>query len=155
LIVCKDTNSTGNPDDCPYPEHKNKEASKRVCNCSGNRMAQIYLRDEKNDSKTRSCVIVLIEGQYLSKTDELLKILLYTVTWLNIDQERPHFYFFHYGPPVVDLTVNDTCRIISKKIRETFKNYPKDEDICFGISVRRDSESLIIKSTKRFSFSAA
>jgi hypothetical protein len=155
LLVCKDENITKTPDDCPYPEHKNREATKWICNSSENKLAQIYIRHEKIAAKARSCLIIFVEGRYLGRTDELLETLLCTVSLLNIEQEKPYFYIFYYGQPVIQLTAANTCKLINNKIKEKIKIYSFDEDICIALPIRRTSESLIINHSKKFSCSAA
>jgi hypothetical protein len=153
LLLCKDENPARAPDDCPYPEHRNSEAVKLACDLSETKLAQMYIK--KMDGKSRSCLIVFIEGQYLSKIDELLERMQNSVAWLNIAGERPYFYIFHYGQPVFQLAANDSCKRISKRIKELFAGYSQDEDVCIMVSVRRDSKSLIINHFKNFSLKAS
>ena len=84
LLVCKEENSTKKPDDCPYPDQKNRNASKRACSDSKEKLAQIYIRHEKWNVTARSCVLVFVEGKYLNDINELIKIFQNTVSWLNI-----------------------------------------------------------------------
>jgi hypothetical protein len=155
MLVCKDENSAGIFDNCPYPEHKNNAADKWTCVDSVGKLAQIYLRHNNTDQKSRSCIITFVEGQYLGKTDELLELLQNTIDWLNVKQEKPYFYIFYYGQPVNQLTANNSRHAINSKIKEIFSGYSQDEDACIIAPIRRDSECLIMKHTKRFSFSAA
>jgi hypothetical protein len=155
LLLCKDENPTGIPDDCLYPEHRNSEARKMACGSPEAKLAQIYIRHEKINVKSRSCLIVFVEGQYLHKIDDLLERMRNSVTWLNIADERPYFYIFHYGQPVFQLTANDSRKRISKKIKELFNGYSQDEDVCIMAPVQRNARSLIVNHFKKFSLKAS
>jgi hypothetical protein len=155
LLVCKDEKSGKTPEDCPYPEHKNCEADKLVCNNSEAKLAQIYIRHDKVNAQSRSCVIVFVEAQYLSKTEELLERLQNSISWLDIENERPYFYIFHYGPPACQLTANNSCKRINAKMKELFTGYSQDEDICIAVSVQRGSKSLIVNHRTKFSLIAS
>jgi hypothetical protein len=155
LLACKDENGGGMSDNCPYPEHKNISADTWTCSDSNGNLAQIYIRHDSINQKSRSCVIAFVEGQCLHKTGELLELLQNTITWLGIKHERPYFYIFYYGHPMNLLTANNSRHAINKKIKEIFDIYSPDEDVCITVPVRSDSECLIINHTKKFSFSAA
>jgi hypothetical protein len=155
LLVCKDEKSGETSDDCPYPEHKNREAVKLACNNSEAKLAQIYIRHDRINAQSRSCVIVFVEGQYLSKTDELLERLQNSVSWLDIANERPYFYIFHYDQPAFQLTANNSCKRINAKMKKLFTGYSQDEDICIAVSVQRGSKSLIVNHTTKFSLRAS
>jgi hypothetical protein len=155
LLVCKDEKSVEFSDICPYPKHKNQDAVKLVCDNSGLRLAQIYIRLEREKSKSRSCLILFVEGQYLAKTDELIERMKNSVSWLDIEDEKPYFYIFHYGQPVFNITASNSCRRINARIKELFTGYSQDEDICIAESVRRGSKSLIVNHTKLFSLKAS
>jgi hypothetical protein len=81
MLVCKDENSTGLPNDCPCPEHKNNTADTWTCSGFKGRLAQIYIRHETINPKSRSCVIAFVEGLNLSRTDELMELLKNTAAW--------------------------------------------------------------------------
>jgi hypothetical protein len=156
LLACKDENPTKKPDDCPYPEHKSSGAEKLACNLHDIKLAQIYIKKEKNAGKSRSCLIVFIEGQYLNKKiDELLERLKNSVTWLDIENEKPYFYIFYFGQPVFLLTANDSCKRINKRIKELFLGYSRDEDVCIMAPVQRNSTSFIINHFEKFSLKAS
>jgi hypothetical protein len=155
LLVCREEKPAEKPYDCPYPEHKNSEAVRLACNETTVKLAQIYLRHDKINLRARSCVVVFIEGRQLSNTNDLLERLQNSVKWLDIADEKPYFYVFHYGDPVCQNTTNDSCKRIAARMREVFPGYSQDEDICIPVSVRRDSESLIVKHTTKFSLRAS
>jgi hypothetical protein len=155
MLVCKDENSTGLPNACPYPEHKNNTADMWTCRDFKGKLAQIYIRLNTTNPKSRSCVIAFVEGLNLSKTDELMELLKNTIAWLDIEQEKPYFYIFYYGHPANQLTANDSRHIINGKIKEFFNSYSRDEDACIMAPIRRDSECLIVNHAKKFSFGAA
>ena len=149
LLVCKEEKKRQRANNCPYPEHENNDATKKACANPENKLAHIYVRDEKTDKISRSCVVAFIEGLYLSKTDELLEIFKNTVEWLSIAQESPYFYIVRYGNPVVQTTINDSRTYLNKKIKEKFDGYLKNEDTCFIISInaskhKRKQESIAI-----------
>jgi hypothetical protein len=154
LLVCKEEGGTRNADNCPYPEHKKETADKRACNASVDRLAQIYVRHEYINKRARSCVLVFIEGQYVSNTIALSQLLENTVNWLQIAQEKPYFYIFRYGQPVFGVDMNYAIKKLNSKIKEVFKVYAKDEDICIGVSVDRKEEFLQINQTSKFTFGA-
>jgi hypothetical protein len=156
LLLCKGAETVHNPDDCPYPEHKNSRADKKICRDSSDaKLAQVYVRHEQIDKKARSCVLVFVQRYCLSSTDALFHILKNTVDWLQIAREKPCFYIFHYGQPESSLITNDAVKKLNKKIKETFTGYPREEDVCMGVSVIRNSESLQINHTGKFSFGIA
>ena len=155
LLVCKEENSSKKPDDCSYPDQKNMNANKRACSDSKDKLAHVYVRHEKWNAKARSCVLVFVEGKYLSNTNELFKIFQNTVNWLNIAQEMPYFYVFRYGQPQVFLTTIDAGKKLNQKMRETFNGYPKGEDICIMHSVEYGAEPLIINCAQKFFFRAS
>jgi hypothetical protein len=151
LLTCKDENQTKMPEECPYPEHKNIGAEKLACNLHDIKLAQVYIKKEKSTGKSRSCLIVFIEGQYLNKKiNELLERLKNSVAWLDIEKEKPYFYIFYFGQPVFLLTANDSCRRINRRIKELFLGYSQDEDVCIMAPVQRNSSSLIINHFKIF-----
>jgi hypothetical protein len=155
LLVCKEENPAGSSDDCPYPGHKNFAAVKFVCSDSNDKLAQMYIRHEKPNTKSRSCVILFVEGQYLNKTDEILERMKKTVEWLDIERERPYFYILHYGDPQFLVTANNSRRRIDEGIKNLFNGYSQDEDVCSAIPVPRKSKSLIVNHTKKFIFRAS
>jgi hypothetical protein len=155
LLLCKEQRLTPSPDNCPYPEHKNDGVVKKTCGNSVDKMAQIYVRHEKMDTKARSCVLVFIEGHYLSNIDNLFLIVKNTVDWLQIAHEKPYFYIFHYGSPVFGTAATHAIKKLNKKIKELFTEYSQTEDICMGSPVGRRSESLQINHTVKFSFTTA
>jgi hypothetical protein len=156
LLVCKDEKDLEASDDCPYPEHKNREAVKLACNEASGKMAQIYIRHDKINRKARSCLIIFIEGYNLNKTDELLERLQNSVTWLGIAQERPYFYIFCYGYPMNQVAIGDLCKKIDKRLKDIFPDYSKEEDVCIATQVLRNSEVLFINTNRaKFSLSAS
>lgn len=157
LLVCKDERVAGKIDTCPYPEHKKNDATNLACRDCKNVLAQIYIRLNRiNLNRTlRSCVIVFVEGQYLSRTDDLLERLQCSVKWLNIELEQPYFYIFYYGQPMLLSNTNNSCKNINHKIKELFNFYSRDEDVCIVASVGRESESLIINHKNIFSCKAS
>lgn len=48
----------------------------------------------------------------------MVELLQNTVNWLNIKQEKPYFYIFHYGHPVNLLTANNSRHTINGKIKK-------------------------------------
>jgi hypothetical protein len=152
LLVCKVERKT---DDCPYPEHRNREAVKEACRDSEKKLAQIYLRHEKFDKIARSCVVVFVEGRYLRQTDELLEIFRNTVEWLNIADERPFFHVLRYGQPQDNLTTKNVGKTLNRKLRELFEGYSKDEDNCIMVSVEKGAEPLILNHARKFSLRAS
>jgi hypothetical protein len=157
-LVCKDEKAAaGETDICPYPEHRNNNATNLTCNDCKNVLAQIYIRlDQAHCNCTlRSCIIAFVEGQYLSKTDDLLERLRCSVDWLNVKIERPYFYIFYYGQPMFLCNANNSCKSINQKIKKIFNFYSQDEDVCIVAPVGRKSESLIINHEKRFSCKAS
>lgn len=151
LLVCGNENTTKNPNNCPYPNHKDSAATKMVCRNSEIKLAQVYFRHEQITAMARSCIIVFIEGQYLTRTDELFELLLSTVNWLGIARERPYFYIFSYGRPECGLTHNTTRITLDRKIKSGIAGYSKDEDVCFVNGVSRIAERLILSYTSQFS----
>jgi hypothetical protein len=95
LLVCKDEKSAELPGICSYPKHKNEGAVKLACNFK-DKLVQMYIKLDRMSVKSRSCVITFVEGQYLSRTDELLEILQNSVLWLDIKNENPYFYIFYW-----------------------------------------------------------
>lgn len=156
LLVCREKNVAHNSNDCPYPDHINSQALKKACRDSEKKLAQVYVRHEQLNKKARSCVLIFIERHTLNKTEELSKLLKDTVGWLQIAQEKPYFYIFHYGQPEFSVNTNNAIKSLNKKIKETIDGYSQDEDSCIGVSVIRGSESLtIITNSGKFSFTAA
>jgi hypothetical protein len=152
VLVCKDEKAAGVSGICPYPDHKNSGAVRLSCDDCKNVLAQIYLRLEQPDRSRalRSCIIAFVEGTYLSKTDDLVARLQHSVEWLDIKRERPLFYIFCYGEPLVKNTANNAFGRIDDRIREIFDFYPEGEDTCVLSQVRRDSEALIINPLSLF-----
>jgi hypothetical protein len=157
VLVCKDENIAGGADTCLYPDHKNDEAIKLACNDCDNLLAQVYIRlDRPNGNRTlRSCVIAFVEGKYLSRTDDLLNRLHYSIAWLDIERERPHFYIFYYGQPMFQLNANNSRQLINNRIKEMFHIYSQEEDVCIVAPVGRYAESLIISHRNIFSCKAS
>jgi hypothetical protein len=157
LLACKDEKLLETSDDCPYPDHKNSGAVKLVCNTSEDKLAHIYIRNEKTGAESRSYVIIFVEGNYLSETDELMERLQNSVSWLDIAHERPYFYIFYYGQPQYNLTATDSCNRISERMRKLFPGYSKNENICIPASVMKRSKSLIVAmdAKKRISLRAS
>jgi hypothetical protein len=155
LLVCKEEKNTEEPDDCPYPGQRNREAVKKACGDTEKKLAQIYLRHEKFDKKARSCVIVFVEGEHLSQTGKLLEIFRNTVEWLKIADERPYFYVLRYGHPQDNLTTKNAGDTLNNKMRELFEGYSKDEEICHMVPVERGAKPLIINHTRKFSIRAS
>lgn len=151
LLMCRDENPTKNPDDCPCPDHKNRTATKMACRDSRNKLAQIYVRQERIAAQTRSCIIVFIERQYLTRIDELSKLLLSTVDWLGIAQERPYFYIFGYGSSGYGLTHDNTHIVLNKKIKGDIAGYSDSEEVCFVRGIIRGNDGLTIFPASRFS----
>ena len=150
LLVCKEEISKEETDNCPYPMHKNNEATRRVCIDSGKKLAHIYVRHNQINNETRSFLIAFIEGEVLSKTDEILEMLKNTVDWLNIAKERPFFYIIRYGKPDISLATNQIRMTLTKKIKEIYSKYPDNEDPCIVLQTLHDSKSLIIEHIRKF-----
>jgi hypothetical protein len=157
LLVCKDERVVGETDVCPYQAHKNDEATRLVCNDCENVLAQIYIRlEQSHGNRTlRSCIVSFVEGQYLIRTDDLLQRLQSSVIWLGIERERPLFYIFYYGQPMVQLIANNSCKTINDRIKRAFGFYTQEEDVCVVAPVGRYSESLIINHKNIFSCKAS
>jgi hypothetical protein len=157
MLVCKDEKAERESGECPYPEHKNKEAFKFVCNDCGEVLAHVYMRLARScrDPALRSCIIAFVDGKYLSQTDNLLERLRGTIEWLDIERERPFFRILYYEYPILQVNSGYLCRCINRKIREMFNFYPPEEDVCTIASVMRNSESLIINHNNIFSCRAS
>ena len=155
LLVCKEERNTDEPDSCLYPDHVNEKATKKACRDSNKKLAQIYIRHETINPVARSCVLVFIEGKYLSNTNVLIEIFQNTVNWLNIAKEKPYFYVFRYGVPQFDVTTNTASKNLNKKMKEILGGYSRGEDICFMLPVERDAKPLTINCTRIFSFRAS
>ncbi|MDR1230166.1 MAG: hypothetical protein LBK61_02070 [Spirochaetaceae bacterium] len=149
VLVCKDEKSASKTDSCPYPEHKIDCAVKLACKDCKGALAQIYTRLEKFDPASRSCIVVFIAREYLSRTDDLLERLLCSVEWLNIELERPRFYIFYYGEPMLGPSANNSLKHINDKIKQRFKLYSQDEDTCIPVYVKSDAKFLIIKKNSK------
>jgi hypothetical protein len=150
LLVCKEEKPARSSDDCPYHDHKNPDAVRFACNDSNDKLAQMYIRHDNLNTKSRSCVVLFVEGRYLSKTDELLKMMKNTVEWLGIARERPYFYIFHYGNPQFGVTATNSCRRINEGIKKHFTDYSQEEDVCRTAPVPRGSKSLVVNYSKNF-----
>ena len=155
LLVCKDEKNTEYMEECPYPEHINTDATKKVCSDSDKKLAQIYIRHENYNNIARSCIIAFIEGKYIRETDKLLEIYQNTISWLDIAQEKPYFYVLSYGEPLFGLTTNDAKKNINIKIKEKFNEYQKGDEICNIVPVERKAEPLTINCGNKFSIRAS
>jgi hypothetical protein len=135
----------------------NNNATRLACKDCENVLAQIYIKlDRPNCNHTlRSCVIAFVEGQYLSKTDDLLKRLQCSVNWLDIKLERPYFYVFYYGQPLLLSSADNSCRHINPGMKKIFDFYSQEENVCTVAPVERHSESLIIDHKNVFSCRAS
>jgi hypothetical protein len=155
LLACKEENPGRIPDTCPYPEHRRDTVKQQLCCCFDGKLAHLYVRQDTMDSKSRSCVLVFVEGQYLSRTSELVERLRNSIIWLDVEREQPYFYIFYYGQPMAQLTANSSRRFIDLEIKRAFSDYSQNEDICIVAPVGRYSEALTINHAKRFSFKAS
>lgn len=156
LLHCKEEKSKNNQNKCPftdppYTEHINKEATKKACIDSKNKLAQIYFRHEQFDIKARSCVVAFIESYNLHKIDLLLDLFYNTVEWLNIAKECPYFYIVHFDLPLFG---NELIRInkkLDENLKQKYTGYLKDEKISFITNANKYSEFLKIICTTKFS----
>jgi hypothetical protein len=132
VLACKGERAVGKADVCPYPDHKNNGATRLACVDCNNVLAQIYIRlEHSHDNQSlRSCIIAFGEGQYLSKTDDLLQRMQYSIAWLDIEHERPHFFIFYYGQPMAQLIAKNSQKFINDRIKKLYNFYSPEEDVC-------------------------
>jgi len=157
LLVCKELKEKDNQNKCPfanppYESHLNIEAAKQLCNEPIDKtFTQIYFRHEKTDKKARSCIVAFIEGDTLHRTDVLLEMFKNTVEWLQIAEEKPFYHVVFYGDPLFGNEHIKAEKELDEKMRETYSQYSKDEDICFMIFANKKSEVLRLYYTTIFS----
>jgi hypothetical protein len=157
LLVCKELREGNNQDECPfleppYTDHKIVEAieQQQLCKRPIEKIfTQIYFRRDKTDEKTRSYVIVFIEGINLHITDELLKKFQNTVECLKIAEEKPFYYIVYYGELLSGNVFKAADKKIDEGIKKIYSHYSKDEDICFLIQTDQNENVLLLNYTMK------
>jgi len=147
LLVCKEDKI--NPADCPYPEHKNPDAVKIVCN-SPDKLAHLYIRNEEINDVTRSCLFLFTdttEAIYFFSPDGLLQLYKNTVSLLDIAQEKPFFHIIlRYSNSKFPVNTAHNINIINRELKRIYNDH-NDENICFFYPAGKYAELLRIDHT--------
>jgi hypothetical protein len=79
-----------------------------VCYINRELFAHIYITTENHGAFIKHYIIAFVEGTKIGRYDDLIDILYRTISWLKIENERPHFHIYYHGKyPVVGNTLND------------------------------------------------
>ena len=125
-----------------------------LCNISHTRFVHLYITTEYNSSAfIRHCIIAFVEGAKIGKYDELIELLYRTISWLKIEDQRPHFYIYYYGKqPVFETNLNEARINITRALRSRLKNYETGESFCNTWKVRDDAVNFTIYDSNPYQF---
>jgi hypothetical protein len=127
-----------------------------VCHISHELFAHIYITTELSMPVIRHYIVVFVEGKKIGRYGELADILYKTVKWLNIEQEKPHFYIYYFGaPPVINNEINYTRNCIARELKNRLHNYKSGETVCMASNVLKGSTDFTISSSNPYLFKIA
>jgi hypothetical protein len=138
-------------DDKTECEYYNTHAKWYACEIEYD-LAHVYITTEINNPVIKHYIIIFIEGIKIGRRDELVQILVNTISLLNIENERPHFYIYYYGPPTINNELNNTRMYLNKRLKSQFNNYAPLEDICMTSNIPRNSTAITISESNPFRF---
>jgi hypothetical protein len=138
-------------DDKNECEYYNHDAERRACEIEPE-LAHVYITTELSNPIIKHYIIIFIEGIKIGWKEELVQILVNTISLLSIENERPHFYIYYYGPPTINNELNNIRMYLNKKLKSQFNNYASSEDICTTSNIPRNSTVITISESNPFRF---
>jgi hypothetical protein len=148
LLLCKELNTEGKPQKCPYDKFRDvfNSPGKRIVRIVGNivsfimrnkvritcrdekkKLAHVYFGYETPDKVTPNCIVIFVEKKELYKPKNLVQKLENTITWLNIKKDFD-FHIVPLGQNNSLIEISSQKRGIEKELKEKI-NYNRHPEI--------------------------
>ncbi len=125
-----------------------------ICEMNHDLFAHIYITTENSNLFIKHYIVVFVERTKIGRYEELIKILLHTIEWLKIKNERPYFYIYYYGKqPVITNELAAARNRIIRTLRLNLNNYKKEESFCRTSNMSKEkTENFTISSSNPYQF---
>ena len=152
LLAIEEKRNRDHKDACVYNKREKIDA---CCIRDAKSFAHIYISTESKKAFVKHFIVAFVERRNMENYNDLVKILLDTVNWLKIKNDRPHFYIFYNDCSTDNLAIMVAINNIRDKIIDELigkLSYPKKlygnnyGSICKTESVRRDATAFAISS---------
>jgi hypothetical protein len=124
-----------------------------LCQLMPDQFAHLYVFTGTGITPAEHCIIAFVEATKIGRYPDLLNILCHTVKWLNIENERPHFYIYYFGKqPVFGDSLDDAKIHLTRSLRMQFKNYQEGEVFCQTSNIRTDTANVTVNHSRPYLF---
>jgi hypothetical protein len=123
------------------------------CNMSRGLFAHIYIATENSGSFIKHYIVAFVDRTKIGNYEDLITVLMRTITWLRVEQERPHFYIYYHGKqPVINNELTAARNHITRVLRRRLTGYKNGESFCETSCVRRNAAIFTISSGNPYQF---
>lgn len=152
LLAIDEKRKRGHQDACKYNK---KERINTYCIKDNKSFAHIYISTERKNVFIKHYIVAFVKRKDLKNYNDLVNILLKTVEWLKIKDDRPLFYIYYYDCYGDNLAAEVSIPYVRTQIINGLKRglfYPKklycnnNTSICRTESIRKDATMFVISS---------